>query len=87
MALLGTSGVAWKGASLANEALKAFRVSNGSADRDLCFDREELLMRSRSLFQNNMFAVRFEIEVAFAVKNVDEFVLLTGDTASTTTGA
>ena len=33
-----------------------------------------------SLFQNNMFAVRFEIEVAFAVKNSSEFVLLTGDT-------
>lgn len=55
MSLYGTTGVAWKGASLANEALKAFRVSNGSADRDLCFDREELLLRSRSLFQNNMF--------------------------------
>ena len=38
-----------------------------------------------SLFQNNMFAVRFEIEVAFAVKNTAEFVLLTGDTAATTT--
>lgn len=35
-----------------------------------------------SLFQNNMFAVRFEIEVAFAVKNAAEFVLLTGDTPS-----
>lgn len=40
-----------------------------------------------SLFQNNMFAVRFEIEVAFAVKSTDEFVLLTGDTVTTTTGA
>lgn len=30
------------------------------------------------LWQSNMFAVRFEIEVAFAVKNGDEFVLLTG---------
>ncbi len=38
-----------------------------------------------SLFQNNMFAVRFEIEVAFAVKSADEFILLTGDTATTTT--
>lgn len=35
-----------------------------------------------SLWQNNMFAVRFEIEVAFAVKDVNEFVLLTGDTPS-----
>lgn len=34
-----------------------------------------------------MFAVRFEIEVAFAVKDADEFILLTGDTATTTTGA
>ena len=40
-----------------------------------------------NLWQNNMFAVRFEIEVAFAVKNTAEFVLLTGDTATTTTGA
>lgn len=31
-----------------------------------------------SLFQNNMFAVRFEIEVAFAVKDAAEFVRLTG---------
>ena len=38
-----------------------------------------------NLWQNNMFAVRFEIEVAFAVKNADEFILLTGDTATTTT--
>ena len=35
-----------------------------------------------SLWQNNMLAVRFEIEVAFAVKNAAEFVLLTGDTPS-----
>lgn len=40
-----------------------------------------------NLWQHNMFAVRFEIEVAFAVKSTDEFVLLTGDTATTTTGA
>ena len=39
-----------------------------------------------SLFQNNMFAVRFEIEVAFAVKDVNEFVLLTGDTESGESG-
>lgn len=32
-----------------------------------------------SLWQNNMVAVRFEIEVAFAVKSTDEFVLLTGN--------
>ena len=38
-----------------------------------------------NLWQNNMFAVRFEIEVAFAVKSADEFILLTGDTATTTT--
>lgn len=39
-----------------------------------------------SLFQNNMFAVRFEIEVAFAVKDAAEFVLLTGDTAASSSG-
>lgn len=31
-----------------------------------------------NLWQSNMFAVRFEIEVAFAVKDASEFVLLTG---------
>ncbi|MBQ9002195.1 MAG: phage major capsid protein [Eggerthellaceae bacterium] len=35
-----------------------------------------------NLWQNNMFAVRAEIEVAFAVKSTSEFVLLTGDTPS-----
>ena len=35
-----------------------------------------------SLWQSNMVAVRFEIEVAFAVKDASEFVLLTGDTPS-----
>ncbi|MBQ2680457.1 MAG: phage major capsid protein [Eggerthellaceae bacterium] len=42
-----------------------------------------------SLFQENMVAIRVEIELAFAVKNADEFVLLTGETpaATTTTGA
>ena len=39
-----------------------------------------------NLWQQNMFAVRAEIEVAFAVKSTDEFVLLTA-AASTTTGA
>lgn len=40
-----------------------------------------------SMFQNNMIAVRFEIEVAFAVRSADEFVLLTGDTGTSTTTA
>ena len=31
-----------------------------------------------NLFQQNMFAVRFEIEVAFAVRNAAEFVRLQG---------
>ena len=35
-----------------------------------------------NLWQQNMFAVRFEIEVAFAVRSTDEFVLLTGVTPS-----
>ena len=35
-----------------------------------------------NLWQSNMFAVRFEVEVAFAVKNADEFILLTGATPS-----
>ena len=32
------------------------------------------------LFQSNMFAVRFEIEVAFAVKDVNQYMLLTNAT-------
>lgn len=38
------------------EALKAFFVSPGSADRDLTADRELLALRSRALFQNNSFS-------------------------------
>ena len=41
---------------------------------------------SINLFQDNMFAVRFEIEVAFAVMDKNQLVLLTGNTATTTTG-
>lgn len=52
----GTRGLAWKGASLANEALKAFRISRGSADKDLSVDRETLAYRARSLYQNSSFA-------------------------------
>lgn len=33
-----------------------------------------------NLWQQNMFAIRFEIEFAFMVKNADAFVLLTGET-------
>lgn len=35
-----------------------------------------------NLWQQNMVAVRFEIEVAFAVRSTDEFNILTGDTPS-----
>ena len=52
----GYSGLAWKGASLAAEALRAFLVSEGSADNDLFADREKLVLRSRNLFQNNTFS-------------------------------
>lgn len=42
-----------------------------------------------SLWQNNMVGIRFEIEVAFAVMDKGQLVLLTGNTpaATTTTGA
>jgi len=52
----GGKGIAWKGASVVNEALKAFRVSKGSADRDLKFDRETIALRARNLYQNSAFA-------------------------------
>ena len=52
----GAKGVAWKGASVVNEALKAFFVSRGSADRDISADRETLTLRARNLYQNSAFA-------------------------------
>ena len=52
----GKRGIAWKGASLANEALKTFFVSKGSADRDISVDRETLLLRARNLYQNSAFS-------------------------------
>lgn len=54
--IIGGKGMAWKGASVITEALKAFFVSRGSADRDLSLDRETLMLRSRALFQNSAFA-------------------------------
>lgn len=52
----GQRGVAWKGASAVNEALKTFFVSKGSADRDISADRETIALRARNLFQNSAFS-------------------------------
>lgn len=52
----GSRGLAWKGASTSNETLKAFRVSKGSADRDVSVDREILALRARNLYQNSPFS-------------------------------
>ena len=53
------------------------------------FSREATLTLADSstvnLWQRNMVAVKAECELSFAVKSVDEFVLLTGDTPATTT--
>lgn len=38
--------------------------------------------KTLNLWQRNMFAIRFEIEYAFLVRNADAFVLLTGNTPS-----
>ena len=38
-----------------------------------------------NLWQRNMFAIRFEMEIAFMVKDPNAFVLLTGNTPSATT--
>lgn len=38
-----------------------------------------------NLWQQNMFAVRFEVELTFMVRNINKFVLLTGETPSATT--
>ena len=37
------------------------------------------------LWQKNMFAVRFEIELALMIRDINKFVLLTGNTPATTT--
>ena len=37
------------------------------------------------LWQNNMFAVRFEIELASMIRDLSTFVLLTGNTPVATT--
>ena len=47
---------AWKGASFVTEALKAFIALPSSADRDMAHDKDILVRRSRSLFQNNSFS-------------------------------
>ena len=38
-----------------------------------------------NLWQQNMFAVRFEVELSFMVRDINKFVLLTGNTPSATT--
>ncbi len=56
LSVLSSRGIAWKGASMVNEALKAFRVSRGSADADLSNDRETVAFRARNLYQNSAFS-------------------------------
>ena len=54
--IVGAHGIAWKGASVVTEALRAFFAPNGSADRDIAADLDILRRRSRQLFQNNTFS-------------------------------
>lgn len=54
--LVGAHGIAWKGASVVTEALRAFYAPAGSADRDIADDLDVLRRRSRQLFQNNTFS-------------------------------
>lgn len=54
--IVGAHGIAWKGASIVTEALRAFFAPNGSADRDIAADLDILRRRSRQLFQNNTFS-------------------------------
>ena len=54
--LVGAYGIAWKGASIVTEALRAFYAPHGSADRDISADLDILRRRSRQLFQNNTFS-------------------------------
>lgn len=53
---VGGQGIAWKGASVVTEALRAFYAPHGSADRDIAADLDILRRRSRQLFQNNTFS-------------------------------
>lgn len=54
--MLYSSGRAFKGASLVENALRAFFPSYGSADYDISQDRETIALRARSLFQNHAFS-------------------------------
>lgn len=54
--IVGAHGIAWKGASVVTEALRAFYAPHGSADRDIAADLDILRRRSRQLFQNNTFS-------------------------------
>lgn len=54
--VIGGRGLAWKGASVITEALRAFYAPHGSADRDIAADLDTLRVRSRHLFQNNTFS-------------------------------
>jgi lambda family phage portal protein len=54
--MFGSRGLAWKGASVVTEALRAFYAPHGSADRDIAADLDTLRLRSRQLFQNNTFS-------------------------------
>lgn len=54
--MVGNQGIAWKGASVVTEALRAFYAPHGSADYDIAADLDTLRRRSRQLFQNNTFS-------------------------------
>lgn len=58
--------------SISNEATITYTDAGGNAV-------------TLNLWQQNMFAVRFEIELAFMVRDLNKFILLTGETPASTT--
>lgn len=70
-----------------NAAWGAVEGIKGSVSEEatLTYTDENLQTVTLNLWQDNMFAVRFEIELAFMVRDINTFVLLTGNTPADTT--
>lgn len=81
-AIVGVAGD-WENASWgAVEAIQG-SISN---EATLVYTDENLQQVTLPLWQHNMFAVKFEIELASMVRDADTFVLLTGNTETGETG-
>ena len=77
-AIVGIAGD-WEEAAWGTIGTLTGSISN---EATLTFEDENSQTVTLNLWQNNMFAIRFEIEYAFLVRNANAFVLLTGNTPS-----